>query len=91
MLQAIVQTRFVLAMTAAAAIGTWGVQAYPVRLADDLFLQMIFVRKPAVFQLLSYGYATLWFTTPFLTASVLLSLVTIVASRRAPSVSATPR
>jgi hypothetical protein len=30
------------------AIGTWGVQAYPVRLADDLFLQMIFVRKPAV-------------------------------------------
>jgi hypothetical protein len=86
MLQSIVKVRFVLAMTAAAAIGTWGVQAYPVRLADDLFLQMIYVRKPGVFQLLSYGYATLWFTTPFLAASVLLSLVTIVASRRVPSV-----
>jgi len=86
MLQSIVNVRFVLAMTAAAAIGTWGVEAYPVRLADDLFLQMIYVRKPAVFQLLSYGYATVWFTTPFLAASVLLSLVTIAASRRAPSV-----
>lgn len=86
MLQAIVQARVVLAMTVAAAVGAWGLQTYPVRLADDLFLQMIFVRKPGVFHLLSYGYATLWFTTPFLAASLVLSLVTIAASRRAPAV-----
>ena len=36
-------------MTVAVAVGTWGLHAYPVRLADDLFLQMIFVRKPLVF------------------------------------------
>ena len=52
MLQAIVQARVVLAMTVAAAVGTWGLHAYPVRLADDLFLQMIFVRKPGVFHVL---------------------------------------
>ena len=86
MLQAIVQMRFVIAMAGAAAVGTWGVQAYPVRLADDLFLQMIYVRKPDVFHVLSYGYATLWFTTPFLAASLVLSLLTIAASRRAPAV-----
>jgi hypothetical protein len=86
MLQALVQLRVVLAMTVAVAVGTWGLHAYPVRLADDLFLQMIYVRKPFVFDVLSYGYATLWFSTPFLAASVLLSLLAIVASRHAPTV-----
>jgi hypothetical protein len=86
MLQALVQLRVVLAMTVAVAVGTWGLHAYPVRLADDLFLQMIAVRKPFVFDVLSYGYATLWFSTPFLAASVLLSLLAIVASRHAPTV-----
>ena len=86
MLQTVVQMRFVLAMMIAAAVGVWGTRAYPVPLADDLFLQMIFVRKPALFHALSYGYATLWFTTPFLAASVLLSLITIAASRRQAAV-----
>ena len=36
----------VLAMTIAVAVGSWGLHAFPVRLEDDLFLQMIFVRKP---------------------------------------------
>lgn len=85
-LQALVHARLLIAMTAAAAIGTWGVHAYPVRLADDLFLQMIYVRKPFVFEVLAYGYATLWFSTPFFAASMVLSLLAIAASRRAPSV-----
>ena len=86
MLQALVQMRVVLAMTIAVAVGAWGVHAYPVRLADDLFLQMIDVRKPFVFDVLSYGYVTLWFSTPFLAASMLMSLIAIAASRHAPSV-----
>lgn len=86
MLQALAQVRLVLAMTIAAAVGTWGLRAYPVRLADDLVLQMIFVRKPAVFAVLSYGYATLWFSTPFLLASMAMSLLAIAASRHAPTV-----
>ena len=75
----------VLAMTIAAAVGTWGLHAYPVRLADDVFLQMIFVRKPVVFDVLSYGYAVLWFSTPFFAASMLMSLLAIVVSRHAPT------
>jgi len=85
-LQALVQTRLLIAMIVAAGVGTWGVHAYPVRLADDVFLQMIYVRKPFVFEVLAYGYATLWFSTPFLAASMVLSLLAIAASRHAPSV-----
>jgi len=81
MLHAIVQVRAMLAMTLAVAVGTWGLHAYPVRLDGDIFLRMIFVRTPVVFHVLTYGYATLWFTTPFFALSLLLSLVAIVVSR----------
>ena len=33
---------------------------------------------------LTYGYATLWFTTPYFAASLLMSLMAIVVYRRAP-------
>mgnify|MGYP005810367917 CR=1 FL=1 len=82
LLQRLVQARFVLAMTLAAAVGTWGLAAFPVRLADDVFLQMIYVRKPHVFQALVYGYASLWFSTPFFLASMLGSLLAMIASSR---------
>ena len=35
-----------------------------------------------------YGYAALWFTTPFFAASLVLSLLAIVASRRDPRIRA---
>jgi len=34
---------------------------------------MIALRNPPVFHVLAYTYATVWFTTPFLAASLLLS------------------
>ncbi|HEY3382592.1 MAG TPA: type IV secretion system DNA-binding domain-containing protein [Vicinamibacterales bacterium] len=86
MLQGVVQVRVVLAMIVAAAVGTWGLHAYPVRLADDVLLQMIYVRKPFVFDVLCYGYATLWFSTLFVAASMVLSLLAIAASRHSPAV-----
>ena len=42
---------------------------------------MIELRSPAVFLVLVYGYATLWFTTPFFALSIVASLATIVAYR----------
>ena len=36
---------------------------------------------------LTYGYTTLWFTTPYLAASLLMSLMAIVVYRRAPGAS----
>jgi hypothetical protein len=36
-----------------------------------VFLAVIALRSPHVFDGLAYGYATLWFATPFLLASML--------------------
>jgi hypothetical protein len=60
------------------------VHAYPVS-HDDVFLGLIGERASAVLAVLTYGFATLWFTTPYYAASLLLSLMAIVVYRRAPS------
>ena len=84
MLRTVLEARGLVAMLAAAGVGTWGLHTYPMR-ADDVFLALIELRNPPVFRLLAYGYATLWFTTPFFLASLLTSAVAIVVYRRAPS------
>ena len=80
MLRAIVQVRGLLAMLIAGAVGVWGLHANPMQL-DDPFLSLIQLQKPFVFHVLAYGYATLWFTTPFFLASIVVSALAIVASR----------
>ena len=80
MLRNMVATRGLLAMIAAAVVGAWGLQAHPLA-ADDPFLGLIALQKPFVFDLLAYGYAALWFTTPFFAASLIASVLTIVVSR----------
>src|SRR5436190_23640493 len=80
MLRAILGARVVLAMAVAAGIGIWGLHRYPVQ-RDDPFLALIQLKRPLVYDVLTYGYATLWFTTPFLAASLLTSVLTIVAYR----------
>src|SRR5262245_25460609 len=85
MLHAILGARVLLAMLTAACVGTWGLYAYPVQ-PDNAFLALIQIERPFAFQVLSYGYATLWFTTPFLAASVITSLAAIVAYRLPQSI-----
>ena len=65
-------------MTAAAIVGTWGLHTYPVRI-DDPFLGLIALQKPFVFDVLSYGYSTLWFSSTFFAVSVMTSMLAIVA------------
>src|SRR6185503_12137863 len=84
MLRAIVEARALIAMVIAAGVGTWGVFAFPVH-ADNVFLALIALQNPPVFTLLKYGYATLWFTTPFFAASIALSVVAIVVYQRPDS------
>ena len=72
MLQKVVEARQVAALSAAAVVGVWGLSAYPFP-RDELFLALIAIEAPGVFRLLSYGYATLWFTTPFFAASMVAS------------------
>ena len=84
MLRALVDARRIVALAVAGAVGIWGLSAYPF-VPDNAFLGLIDVRAPRVFALLRYGYATLWFSTPFLGASLMVSLVAIVVYRRVPS------
>jgi hypothetical protein len=78
MVHAILGARALLAMLMAMAVGTWGLHAYPVP-TDNPFLALIALQKPFVFEVLTYGYATLWFTTSLLAASLVTSLFAIVA------------
>ena len=89
MLRSILEARAMVALFVAAGVGTWGLHAYPVR-PDEVFLALIEVRTPLVFHVLVYGYATLWFTTPFYVASIIASLVTIVVYRRVPAMRSRP-
>ena len=68
--------RTLLAMAVSAVVGTWGLFTYPVS-TDDIFPALIQLRKPVVFDLLTYGYATCWFTTPFLVTSLVTSVLSM--------------
>ena len=83
MLRKIVEARGLVALAASGGVGLWGLRAYPVS-HDDVFLGLIGERAPGVLSVLTYGYATLWFTTPYFAASLLMSLMAIVVYRRAP-------
>ena len=85
MLRKIVEARAVVALAMSGGVGLWGLRAYPVS-HDDVFLGLIGERAPGVLSVLTYGYATLWFTTPYFAASLLMSLMAIVVYRRAPRV-----
>jgi len=48
---------------------------------DNPFLGLIALQNPRVFRVLTYGYATLWFSSTFFAASLALSVLAIVVSR----------
>ena len=83
MLRTILDARPLVAMSLAAVIGASGLHRYPLP-ADDVFLSLIALRTPAIFQMLAYGYATIWFTTPFFAASLVTSMVAILLYHRLP-------
>src|SRR5918911_373899 len=84
MLRLILDARPLVAMLVSMSVGTWGMIAHPWP-PDNVFVEIIALRDPWVFHLFGYAYATCWFTTPFLAASLLLSLFAILAYRRLPA------
>ena len=69
MLRKIVEARVLVAMPWPRAVGLWGLRTYPVS-RDDVFLGADRrARVQTCSGVLAYGYATLWFTTPFFAAS----------------------
>jgi hypothetical protein len=89
MLRTLVQARAPVALTLAAATGLWGLQTYPIS-RDDVFLGLISEYAPVTYRLISYGYATLWFTTPFWVASCAMSPLAILFYSRVPSARSRP-
>jgi len=89
MVRKIVEARTLVALAIAGGVGAWGVHAYPVS-REDVFLGLIGERTPGVLSVLTYGYATLWFTTPYFAASLVMSLVAIVVYRHAPGARVRP-
>jgi hypothetical protein len=83
MIRTVLEARVLLAAMFAVAVGLCGLHWYPFQ-RNDLFLAVIEARRPDIALGLAYGYAALWFSTPFVTASFALSLVAIVASGYAP-------
>ena len=84
MLRTLVDARRVVALGVAGCVGAWGLSMYPFS-TQDPFLGLIALEAPGVCRALSYGYATLWFTTPFYAASLVGSLVAIIVYGYAPS------
>ena len=79
MFRKMVAARSAIAMMVAAGVGAWGLHAHPLP-SDDPFLAFIALQNASAFRVLAFGYAALWFTTPFFVASLCTSVVAIVAA-----------
>jgi hypothetical protein len=83
-IRAFLDARQVLAAIFAAVVGVCGLRAFPVQ-RENPFLAVIEAHRPDIARGFGYGYALLWFSTPFGVASLATSLVVILASRHASS------
>ena len=69
MVRSLIEMRGLAAMLVAAAVGVWGLTAFPLS-RDNPFLELVALRNPMVFRALSYSYAALWFSSPFFVATL---------------------
>jgi len=84
-LRLLVDCRLLLSLCAAAATGAIGLRMYPIR-SDDPFVALIAMSRPDLLAALSYGYAALWFSTPFFVTSLFVSVGAIVIYRIEPTI-----
>ena len=79
-MRTLLEYRIVLSLVASAGVGVVGIHAYPFP-ADNVLLALIQAERPGVFAIVSYTYAAVWCSTPFLAASLILSLMYIFLAR----------
>src|SRR5580765_5884511 len=70
-------------------VGGAGLQVWPFPV-DHPLLALIAVRRPAVYAAFLYGYAAVWFTTPFLVINVVASVAYIFLARTDRAVRRSP-
>lgn len=85
MFQAAIEARALISLALTAVAGTMGLHAYPLD-TENVFLALIELRTPHVFQAIAYGYAAMWFATPLIALSMATSMFVLLVNRRAPSV-----
>ena len=85
LLRLLVESRLLLSLVAAAATGAIGLHAYPVS-GTDPFIALIGLHRPELLRALSYGYAVLWFSTPFFVTSLFVSFGAVLIYRIEPNV-----
>lgn len=86
MLRTILDARGLVALLVATGVGVYGLRTYPIA-PENPFLGLIALQAPDAFLVLSYGYATLWFTTPFFGVSLVLSVLAIATYHLLPTFS----
>lgn len=79
-MRTLLEYRLLLSLAISAAVGLIGIHAHPFP-ADHRLLALIQLERPDVFAVLSYAYAAVWCSTPFLAASLALSLMYIFLAR----------
>lgn len=89
MLQAAIEARALIALTTTAIVGALGIHYHPLD-TENVFLALIQLRAPQVSHLITLGYATLWFTTPFTALSLSSSLFVLLVNQRAQPVRFNP-
>jgi len=82
-LRVVVESRLLIALGIATMVGVLGLQAFPINTGEP-FLAAIADQRPDVLNAIGYGYAILWFSTPFHAVSLLLSLAAIALYRTQP-------
>lgn len=82
MLQAAIDARALITLVLTLIAGVVGLEAHPLD-TNNPYLGLIQLQAPEAFRAISYGYAALWFATPFTAFSAVISLFVIAANRRA--------
>jgi TraM recognition site of TraD and TraG len=74
------ERRAVLNLAVSLLIGVTGLQLWPFP-GNNVFLAAIHDQNPSVFRLLTHGYATLWFTTPWIVLSIVTAALYVAVMR----------
>ena len=79
-MRTLVEHRFVWSLAISAVAGGAGLHAYPFP-ADHVIVALIQLERPGIYAAFSYAYALLWFSTPFVASSIVLSVAYIFVAR----------
>lgn len=79
-MRGIVESRFLISFIVAASVWAagWFLKPFP---GDNPVLELIHYYRPAVYHGIRWTYVAMWFTTPLIAASILLSLAYIFISK----------